>query len=449
MRLRIIFVEKVRYFSNFVPETSRVSPSPLLHNMKFTFFENKLWWKVGLLIAALLIISISLLYTGSIVKQLGEQERKKAEIWASAVKGLNDLPLESSDPNMDIIYIVGLLSGIIKDNETIPVILTDGADNIIQHNNVVKENKNAQKPAELDSAFLKKELKRFKKAYDPIEINLNNYGKPNEPPSGNAKENRQRVYFFDSNLLYRLRIYPYIQFGIVGLFFVIAYMAFSTARRHEQNRVWLGLAKETAHQLGTPISSIIGWIELLKDTDGGETEMSKLAAHELEKDANRLRLVSERFSKIGSSPELKRADLNQTIADTVDYMRARASHHVSVNYEGLGETFTKHNPVLLGWVIENLLKNALDAMGGRGAINVRLTNIGNAYQIDVSDTGKGIPKTRHSAVFETGFSTKQRGWGLGLSLSKRIVELYHTGKINVHESAPGKGTTFRILLPNQ
>jgi nitrogen fixation/metabolism regulation signal transduction histidine kinase len=270
--------------------------------------------------------------------------------------------------------------------------------------------------------------------------------KTNEPIVADLGEGTMRfIYYDESETLKQLRIFPFVQLGIFIVFIIIAYFAFSNARKAEQNLVWVGMAKETAHQLGTPISSLEGWIEVLKDMDGVKQNTQIL--DELQHDVNRLALVAERFSKIGSVPQLLAENVRQSVERNVNYMRKRASQKVAWTIQCPPNLQFKINRQLFDWVFENLLKNALDAMNGEGKIHVEVTSDGKHVIIDITDSGKGIPKNKFDTIFEPGYSTKRRGWGLGLSLTRRIVEEYHAGKISVKASEIDKGTTFRILVP--
>lgn len=255
---------------------------------------------------------------------------------------------------------------------------------------------------------------------------------------GNGEKNY--IFYKDSFLLTQLKYYPFVQFGIIGLFMIIAYTLFSTARKAEQNQVWVGMAKETAHQLGTPLSSLIAWIELLKARGLSEESV------EIEKDVHRLETITERFSKIGSQPVLKKENLIDTLQESMNYMKTRTSKKVMFTLLGSKEIYAPISVPLFEWVIENLLRNAVDAMEGTGAINITVSDQVQFAYIDISDTGKGIPKSQYKTIFEPGFTTKKRGWGLGLSLTQRIIENYHDGKIFVKSSELERGTTFRIVL---
>ena len=268
----------------------------------------------------------------------------------------------------------------------------------------------------------------------------------NEPVVANLGEGVLRfIYYDDSETLKQLRVFPYVQLGIFAVFLIISYLAFSSARKAEQNMVWVGMAKETAHQLGTPISALQGWIAYLRELD--EMKAHEHILSELENDAGRLSLVADRFSKIGSVPQLTAESVKDTVEQNVDYMRRRASDKVTMTVESPVDLKFNINRQLFDWVLENLLKNALDAMNGEGRIDVVAQSDVKYVMIDISDTGKGIPKNKFDTIFEPGYSTKRRGWGLGLSLTKRIVEEYHKGKIFVKHSELNKGTTFRIMIP--
>jgi signal transduction histidine kinase len=276
---------------------------------------------------------------------------------------------------------------------------------------------------------LQRQLKKMKAAHDPIEVPL-------------AEGEVSYIYYRDSTILTKLQYFPYVQLGVILLFIVVSYFAFSASRKAEQNQVWVGLSKETAHQLGTPTSALIAWIELLR--------MKKLddeILEEFEKDVGRLGKITERFSKIGSQPEMLMTSLNGVIKNAVSYIESRSSDRIKIELKiPVNELTVPINPELFEWVIENLCKNAIDSMNGKGLIAIEITDEEKEIQIDVSDQGKGIPKSRQKRIFKPGYTTKERGWGLGLSLSKRIIETYHGGKIFVHHSEMHKGTTFRILL---
>lgn len=315
------------------------------------------------------------------------------------------------------------ISEVVLNSASVPVIYADSSGEVIEYGNL-----DSGKVAE--PGYLAAQIDIMKDQNEPIEIELEegvvNY-----------------IYYKDSLLLQQIQYYPYVQLGIIAFFLLVAYYAFSNARKAEQNQVWVGMSKETAHQLGTPISSLVGWVEYFKEQD-----INPKVIAELEKDIGRLELITERFSKIGSKPDLHPQPIGPVLQEAVDYLKTRASKQVVFSLEMEQQPLhAQINPPLFNWVIENLVKNALDAMEGRGEITISVSQQGDKLAIDVSDTGKGIPKSRFNSVFQPGYSTKKRGWGLGLSLTKRIIENYHKGKIFVKSSVIGKGTTFRILLP--
>ncbi len=316
------------------------------------------------------------------------------------------------------------ISEVAVNSASVPVIYTDSTkQNVIQSGNVdslkIK-----------DPAYVKATLAAMAEQNQPIEVEFGDGSK-------------SYIFYRESILLTQLKYYPYVMFSIIGLFLLIAYLLFSTARRVEQNQVWVGMAKETAHQLGTPLSSLIAWLEYLK-SKGLDPETSV----EIEKDVKRLETITERFSKIGSVPKLDTVDLVAVLNDSLNYMKLRTSKNVtfSIDTNNEKEVFAQLNIPLFEWVIENLIRNAVDAMNGNGSITITLTDQTQFVYIDIADSGKGIPKSKYKSVFEPGYTTKQRGWGLGLSLTKRIIENYHSGKIFVKNSEIDKGTTFRIVL---
>jgi anti-sigma regulatory factor (Ser/Thr protein kinase) len=379
-------------------------------------YTRKQRWKLALLSAAILIGVTSLWYTNNLVKKLSEQEKKNVELWAGAVRQLSEVSVEAGD--------VSFALEVLRSNSTIPMVLTDAQGNINSFRNL-------DSLKSLDNAWLQEQVKVMKSEKEPIEIV---FGK---------NEDRNYVYYRDSMILRQLRYYPYFQLGVITLFLVVSYLAFSSSRKAEQNQVWVGMAKETAHQLGTPLSSLMAWVEYLK-SKGQDDHLS-----EIEKDISRLNTITERFSKIGSAPSLRKESVMEMMNNSVSYIRSRTSERVSftltsnVNHD----IFAPLNVPLFEWVLENLFKNAIDAMAGEGSITVNVTDQQQFVYIDISDTGKGIPKSKFKTVFKPGYTSKSRGWGLGLSLSKRIVEEYHDGHIFVKSSDPGKGTTFRIVLP--
>lgn len=319
------------------------------------------------------------------------------------------------------------ISEIVSNTASLPVLFTDENNNVLNHGNI--------DPDKLSKYNLKNTIAEMSAQKKPLEFDLGDDGK-------------RFVYYSNSALLTQVNAFPYIQFFLFSLLIGVAYIGFSNSRRSEQNRVWVGMAKETAHQLGTPISSLSAWVDYMKEMEPGEQTNEQFIV-EVEKDINRLTLIADRFSKIGSKPDLKEMPMKETLEKAVSYMHARASKRVSFEMEMEEENIHFFiNESLFNWVIENLIKNALDAMEGEGQIKVRSYHSPNSAIIDICDTGKGIPKSDLETVFQPGYSTKKRGWGLGLSLVKRIVEEYHQGKIFIKESSE-KGTTFRIKLPLQ
>jgi signal transduction histidine kinase len=379
-------------------------------------FQQIFNWRTGLAVIAILIASGTIFYSRYLAGKIADEERQKVEEWVEASKFLLN-PNNATDP--------GLSLKIIQDNNDIPIIETNERDSITNYINVDSSKLG-------DQNYLPKLLKQLKAINDPIIWT---------DPLDKAKINR--YYFGHTSLLNEVQYYPLIQLLIVGLFIIITIQALRSSYRSTQNQVWAGMAKETAHQLGTPVSSLEGWVEMLKTKAGNEK-----IVHELEKDVDRLRLVSDRFGKIGSTPQLEERDILKQVTDMVEYIRKRATGKVnfSINSHGEKEIIAKVSGPLFDWVIENLLKNALDAMEGKGSIHIDIQHNDKEVLIEVADTGKGINKQNISRVFKPGFTTKKRGWGLGLSLSKRIIEQYHKGEIFVKHSEPGKGTTFKIVL---
>jgi signal transduction histidine kinase len=373
-------------------------------------------WRTLLAVIGILIVTGTIFYSRYVANKIAVEEKQKVEEWVEASKSLND------PNNTDVI----LPFKITQNNDDIPIIVTNERDSITEYVNL-----DTLKAAN-DPGYLEKKLRKFKGLNQPIIW---------YDPQDSTRVNR--YYYGHTALLNEVRYYPLVQLFIVGLFIAVTLLALRGSYRSVQNQVWAGMAKETAHQLGTPVSSLEGWVEMLKDTSGNEK-----IVQELEKDVDRLRLVSDRFGKIGSTPQLEEVNLVTQINRMVDYMKKRATGKISfsVNAYGQRDVIARVSPPLFDWVIENLLKNALDAMEGRGSITVNIREDEKEVQIDVTDTGKGISKQNIARVFKPGFTTKKRGWGLGLSLSKRIISLYHKGEIFVKHSELGKGTTFRIVL---
>ena len=379
-------------------------------------FRQYLNWRTALALIAILIASGTIFYSQYLARKIKAEEKLRVEQWFKAGKFIISAP-DSVD--------ISFASQIVTENKTIPIIETNEKDSISNFINL-----DSAKTG--DRAYLDKKLRQLQSQHSPFE-----WVDPKDPGI------RNRYYYGNSRLLDEVRYYPIIQLCIVALFILITILSLRSRHRSLQNQVWAGMAKETAHQLGTPVSSLEGWVEMLK-----ETSLDKKIVQELEKDVDRLRLVSDRFGKIGSTPQLEETDLVGHINTMVDYMRKRATGRIifKVNTQGIKEITARISPPLFDWVIENLLKNALDAMEGKGTITVDIYSDAKTVNIDVTDTGKGISKKNMVNVFKPGFTTKKRGWGLGLSLSRRIISQYHKGEIFVRHSELGKGTTFRIVL---
>ena len=499
--------------------------------MKANLYTNKKRWKWALAVIALLLIGVSLWYTNRLVKSIADQETRQVKMWAAAMEQ-HAVMMQSTEEFFNKVseqeqLRVDLLANayrrvidistnentavyldIIRNNISIPLVITDTKDNIIFSSNLPPSQEGKKVfDAEMKHAYSKFHPIKIDPGYGSVqwlhynesliytelkavledminhfmeEITLNSVGAPviitNEDQTkilsyGNLDsilmldtnyvhrqleimrdENeplqiefmntgKATIFYRTSDLVEQMRYYPVIQFFVVALFILIGYLLFSYARRSEQNQVWAGMAKETAHQLGTPISSLMGWVELLKMQDE-----PFVGTEEMEKDIERLQIVTDRFSKIGSVPVLEPTDINSVIRDTMDYLQKRFSKFDFEINLPKNELIIPLIPSLFRWVLENLTKNAIDAMGDRGKITLDLFDDGDHIHIDVSDTGKGIPKSQLKQVFNPGFTSKKRGWGLGLSLAKRIIEDYHKGKIFVKSSVIGQGTTFRITL---
>jgi K+-sensing histidine kinase KdpD len=380
-------------------------------------------FKFFFIITAAVIAVVSVWVTNVLVKNLSKEERKKIEIWAESVRLLS-LQVADSEGDKDVVNEYNkLLLKIVEDNITIPLLLTDDEDVILLH-------KNIDLPQGRDEvAFLQKKLTTFKSKNMPIILEMED-------------QTRQYVYYDESKVLKQLFIFPYIQLLIVFGFIIISFFALSSTKKAEQNKVWVGLSKETAHQLGTPISALMAWMEYLQTQ---AIDPAMLA--EIDKDVQRLNMIADRFSKIGSNPDLSPMHVNEAIRHSMDYMGRRISTKVSIVYDFPEEAvWALMNESLFGWVIENLIKNAVDAMDGKGIISFSLRQTDRLVRIDVSDTGKGIPKSKFETVFHPGYTTKKRGWGLGLSLVRRIIDSYSKGRIFVLYSELNKGTSFRIEL---
>ncbi len=502
-------------------------------------YSRKLTLKFILIFIALGIGLTTLWYINNIVKNFEEDERSKIKLWANAIEKRSKI-IEQTDKLFHDISIderrkvelwakamkelsqnenlenIDFLLDVIKNNETVPVLLLDDNNNFINCRNFSKEdsalfatNKDYlvkqindtnyfHNPIENKFYFNRKNYIYYKDSkifiqlkeliddllksfisdivknsisvpviitnekrdsiiafgnIDTLKINDSNYfaetiksmANSNKPIEVEINNKKQFVFYNNSYLLLKLHYYPYLFFSILGIFLFVVYWVFNTSRRAEQNQVWAGMAKETAHQLGTPLSSLIAWVEVLKEKNIGFNELEYI-----EKDIERLEIITERFSKIGSNPIFENVIIYDLINDTVDYLKKRTSQKVSFNISSNNNVLSiSINKILFSWVIENLLKNAIDAMSGVGEININIIEEKNKLTIDVSDTGKGIQKSLYKTVFNPGFTTKTRGWGLGLSLAKRIIENYHYGKIFVKKSEINKGTTFRIILSSE
>jgi len=370
-------------------------------------------WKSGFIFIALLIVAASLYYTNNLANDLAQEERKKVSILAKSF----ELLAKSSDNDA-----ISFALSNIDSNKTIPVILTDEKNTII-------DSKNIDHKAKQDSSLLNQKLLAFRHQHPKVVVDFG-FGK-------------NYIYYGESEHLKKLRQFPYIQLCIIFLFLSVVLIALSAAHSAKQNQLWISLSKETAHQLGTPISSLEAWTVLLEQHNTPPELLQ-----ELQKDVHRLQLVADRFSKIGSTPKLEVQDLSQLVARIKDYMQVRAPKHVRI------DCIANETPIsipmsatLIEWVIENLLRNALDAMTHKGVILISLQKEDKQVVIDISDTGKGMSKAQAKQIFKPGYSTKKRGWGLGLSLSKRIVEQYHKGSLQLRQTELGKGATFRIILP--
>jgi len=374
-------------------------------------------WRSILFIIAVCIVSGTIIYSQTLAKQIANDERKKVEVWVEAQKTI----LYSSDSAS-----LNLASRISSDNTAIPIIETDEKDkpsgNYINiDSNLVKDNKH----------FLEDKLEEFKQQNAPITLVISE-----KPYIAN------KYYFGESDLQQEVRYYPLVQLIIIALFIIVVIIAQQSSYKSTQTQLWAGMAKETAHQLGTPVSSLQGWMEMLKEIPGTEQVTTEMA-----KDIQRLLLITDRFGKIGSQPNLEERNIVTQVTSMMEYIRKRAGGKVSFELHTKEEDIPAMiSPPLFDWVIENLLKNALDAMEGKGKLQVTIEDTATQVIIDVTDSGKGISKSNLKKVFKPGFTTKKRGWGLGLTLTKRIIEQYHKGQIFVKHSEPDKGTTFRVIL---
>ncbi len=391
-------------------------------------YDSRRIWKICLVGVSLLLVGIFIYISNSLVKDLAKQERERMEIWADATREM--AKANESTP-------IEFLSSIILGNHTIPVLLVDEDQHIIEQRNFkLPEPADTSKMmideySKVNKNFLKKKLEKLRNSPNKIEIKIDD----------NAS---QMLYYEDSDVLRRLAYYPYIQLAVMLLFIAIAYFALISVKKAEQNRVWVGLSKETAHQLGTPISSLMAWTQML-DSMGVDKEIIT----DMDTDVHRLSVIADRFSKIGSMPDKELTFINEAVESSLAYMRTRIPKHVTltVHTEDDKNCGVMLCQPLFEWVMENLTKNAVDAMSGQGRIDIVVTSDAQHAHLYVKDTGKGIPRKNFKNVFTPGFTTKKRGWGLGLTLVKRIIEEYHGGKIFVKESEVGKGTTFSIEIP--
>jgi len=391
----------------------------LLHTARaMDIYSRKSRWKLYLLIGGAVILLISMVYTNYLSKKLAEGERYKVENWVLAMEQINDESRDFKDLTLQL--------NTIQANKTIPVI-------VVNDRGKIEWAANFGEGLDDNHEFLQKEVTKLEEeGFEPI------------------RNFAQSIYFKESIILRQLRYFPIVQLILIGAFIGFGYLGFSSARRAEQNRVWVGMAKETAHQLGTPISAIVAWIEhlrLIREEDGEVQEI----LGELGNDVQRLELIADRFSKIGSAPELLPVNIFEELDGVRAYMQRRAPRKVDFDFPSPDQAplTVSINSHLFDWVLENLMRNALDAMGSSGLIKAEVSEDANSVFIDISDSGKGIPNNRFKTVFQPGYTTKKRGWGLGLSLAKRIIESYHSGKIFVKRSEEGKGTTFTIQLPKQ
>lgn len=380
--------------------------------------------KVVLTLAAVVIAAASLVVSHFLIRDLQRQERNNMEVWAEAMRSLSH-----ADETTDLNLVLKVING----NNFIPVVVLDERGAITTYRNLQIDEETAADSLQT----LQRIVQTMKAAGRVITMELNT-----DLAQAPNKQEHIYIYYDESAILKRLASYPYVQLGVVGLFVLMAGYALLSSKRAEQNKVWVGLSRETAHQLGTPISSLMAWTEMLRETYPDDELLP-----EMSNDVKRLELIAERFSKIGSQPELREVNLQEVIRNVADYISRRASDKVNLTCSFPDDcTKVRICPPLFEWVIENLCKNAIDAMAGEGSITIYVYHHGPHIAIDVADTGKGISKKHFRTVFRPGFTTKKRGWGLGLSLAKRIIEEYHGGRIFVKESDPGRGTTFCILL---
>ena len=395
-------------------DTIKVAACPFFYQMQWTDRIRQV--KIILVLAAVFLVVASLAVSQFLVSDLKEEEQRKMGVWAQAMRTLNN-----ADENTDLSLVLEVLNG----NHTIPVIVLDRLGNVQDYRNLAVRADNAE-----DSLlYIKDKAQAWQNAEHSIRIDL-------------SDQDYMEICYGESLMLIRLAWWPYVQFGVVLVFVLIAIFALLSSKKAEQNKVWVGLSKETAHQLGTPISSLMAWVEVLKDTYPDDELIPELGS-----DVKRLQRIAERFSKIGSKPEIQPENLNEVVTQVLQYIGRRTSNRVSLVCNLPQQPLiVPMNAPLFEWVVENLCKNAVDSMDGDGTITLTATDLPNCYALEVADTGKGIAKNHFQTIFMPGFTTKKRGWGLGLSLAKRIIEDYHQGHIFVKNSELGKGTTFRIEL---
>ena len=380
---------------------------------------------------AIIIVATSLFVSHRLVEDLKNEERTRMEVWAAAMRSLTE-----AEENTDLNLVLTVING----NNSIPVIVTDEENKILSHRNLGIQSRSSQDSLKQLQGRLTEIRQTGKHMKMPLEITSQEDNTTTQ--SSPEKLHHINIYYEESLILHRLALFPYVQLAVVSLFLLVALVALLSTKKAEQNRVWVGLTKETAHQLGTPISSLMAWIEVLKETYPNDDLLE-----DMQTDVQRLERITERFSKIGSQPALVNTSICPIIAQTVSYLQRRISSRITITSQIHQEVELPLSAPLFEWVLEVLCKNSADAMSGAGSIEISGQIKEDRYVIDVTDTGKGIARKNFSSVFKAGYTTKQRGWGLGLSLSKRIIEEYHHGRIYVFQSIVGKGTTFRIELP--
>ncbi len=395
-----------------------------------SIYDFRRYGKAALLITVAAMVAVFLFISNGLVRDLSTQERDRMEIWADATKQIINIGAADEPSAVDLDFLLS----IIERNTTIPVLLTDDDGNILQYRNLdLPEQEDEMQPgalSEVNDAFLREKLTELAATPNVIHIVI-------------APQTMQHLYYEDSTLLKRLSYYPYVQLLVMLAFIAVVYFAVLSTKKAEQNKVWVGLSKETAHQLGTPISSLMAWMELLPEMGVDPDTVS-----EMNKDVNRLSMIASRFSKIGSNPKMEDCTLNEVVGSAAGYMSSRISPRITLTVDlGGGDIAVSACPPLFEWVMENLIKNAVDAIGDSGSIAVKTFVDDGKAAVEVRDSGKGIARKNFKNVFNPGFTTKSRGWGLGLTLAKRIIEQYHGGRIYVKDSVIGEGTTFRIELP--